>query len=398
MRPLPSGITEQQWVDLIRGTPEMRVKADVLLNGQVVAEDIPILDGQILQDATAARFARLNCTIATPDRLPATAGDVLVPTGYELRVAIGLVVRAASGAWAYWFGEQALWLGGPATWGGNPEDEIAWVPQGVFPISQSDIATPGKVTTISAWDRSWRVQRAKFEAPYRIEPDTNYADAIADLLADRMPGIETNFPSIDFDTPLLVFDEWSDPWAAAQRMARSCGYALRFDADGIAEMVPDAAFDGEPEETISTSANAVRLRHSLDAEGTYNAQTVVSSNPSNDDVYSATVTDDDPDSITYWDGPFGHVPADPVQSEFARSDAHCEAEARSRLNKTRGIAASVDATAAPNPRRTAGSLVLIEAEEFGMSQPHIIDRLTIGLTPSMPSTLTTRTRQVVTLG
>lgn len=346
---------------------EFETSVDVLLDRVVVEAGLAVVDGTIAYDRGAARLARLDsCTFADPLRVPTGPDDILTPYGYELRA-----------------------------WRGIPGELL---PLGTFPIQQSKVGAVDLLTVVSAMDRSQLVSDARFEDDYQVAAGTNYATAIEDLIDAGVPDLEYLFPSVSFTTPLLTFAAQEDRWEAAQRMARSIGHEILFDGLGRCVMRPEPTFDTEPVATIAVGSNMIDAAVSLDRTNAYNKVIAFSTNASTGAQYRGEATDDDPESPTFYDGPFGRKPRF-YSSEFIASNAQAQSAASAILASNLGVAKSVDFSAVPDPRLECSDVVRVTCPSLGLDDLHIIDTLTIGLGPEAPMTGMSRAQEgVATVG
>lgn len=347
---------------IIARSHTLETRVDVLFNREVVAEGLAVVDGTIRYDRGAARLASLDCRIADPLRIPTGPTDQLTPYGYELRV-----------------------------WRGIPGELVAL---GTFPIQRSYVDAVERVTQVQGVDRSQLVSDAKFVDDYQIAAGTNLADAIEDLIADGVDGLEYLFPSTTFTAPLSTFGFDLDRWVEAQRMTRSIGNEILFDGLGRCTMRPEPTFDTEPVASIEVGANMISAAVSLDREPAYNGVIAYSSNASTDDQYRAFAFDDDPSSPTFYDGPFGRKER-AYASPFINSDAQALSAAEAILASNLGVAKMIDFSAVPDPRLECSDVVRIVCPALSIDALHIIDSLTIGLGPEASMTGTSRAQEGV---
>lgn len=347
---------------IIAGPHDLEVRADVLLDRVVIEEGLAVTEGRLRFDRAAARLAALDCTIADPLRIPTGPTDILTPFGYELRV-----------------------------WRGIPGELL---PLATCPIQQSAVDAVTGLTRVAGLDRSQLVSDARFEDDEQIAAGTNYATAIEDLISAGVDGLEFLFPSTTFTTPLLTFSAQDDRWEAAQKMARSIGHEILFDGLGRCVMRPEPTFDTAPTLVIADGANLIDVRVSLDRAPAYNRVIAFSTNASTGAQYRGVATDDDPQSPTFYDGPFGRKPRF-YASEFIASDEQATSAAAAILASELGVAKAVDFSALPDPRAECSDVALITNERTGIDALHILDSLTIGLGPEAPLTGASRAQEGV---
>ena len=352
----------------VAGSHRMVTKVDVLFNREVVAEWLPVVDGTVTFDASAARLASLNVTVADPVRLPINPGDVLGPFGAELAVSRGVMIG----------------------------DTVELVQLGVFPIQSSDIDGDVLSTSITAEDRSRTVSDARLEDTVQVPAGTNYADAIADLVTDGMPGLEVVFPTVGHTTPLLTFDAQSDRWDLAQQMATSIGHQVLFDGAGRLVLRPEASFQQAPSMTIAEGQNMLSVRLRLDRATAYNRVIAVGRNASTGATVRGVATDDDPASPTYYDGPFGRKPRF-FASEFIATGQQAETAAAAILAGQLGVARTLELVAVPDPRIECGDVIAVTRQALGINETHIVDGVTIGLGPESAVEIRTRSNQLAVL-
>lgn len=348
----------------VTGSYRLATRADVLFDREVIYQGVTITSGDVIYDRTAARLARATVNVADPLRVPVAPDDILTPFGYELQ----------------------LWRGVADPSG----DDMASL--GVFPIQSSSVDGVSFLSNISTEDRSRLVSDARFEDDYQIAAGTNYATAIEDLIDDGVSDLEYLFPSTTYTTPTLTFAAQSDRWEAAQQMAKAIGNELLFDGFGRVVMRPEPTFDDEAVATVAEGSNLLGMTVALDRSTAYNRVIAAGRNASNDDQYRGVATDDDPESPTYYDGPFGRKPRF-FYSEFIASDAQAESAAAAILAANLGVAYSVDFSMLPDPRLECSDVVLMQRSALGVDAFHIIDSLSIGLAADAPMHGLTRTRQ-----
>lgn len=378
---------------IVSGSHLLVTRVDVLFNREVRVEGLPLVDGTVNYDRTAARLARFQGTFADPLRLPLDSSDIYTPFGYELRIWRGVGVDPGNGDYLYYDGEQ-LFFNGEALTLGNPEATIELVALGTFPIQSSFIDGVSLVTDVTCEDRSRLVSDARFEDDYQVAAGTNYADAIEALVAAGVDGLEYLFPSTTFTTPLLTFAAQSDRWEAAQGMARAIGMELFFDGLGRLTMRPTPTFADNPVKVIreGEGGNLVAVGIELDRTEAYNRVIAFSSNAAVDPPVRGVATDSDPFSPTYYDGPFGQKPRF-YSSPFIVTQEQADSAAAAILADELGVASGLSFSAVPDPRLECGDVVLFQRAVLEVDDAHIVEKLTIGLGPESPMTGTTRVRQ-----
>lgn len=343
-------------------------KVDVLDNGVPIASDLPILGGSVTVDATANIHRRGALTVAdaTGVLVPNDPADLLAPYGREVRIFRGLMVK------------------------GKPE----YIAVATLRISKAESSERGIYVT--AADRSRSISRARFEAPYIVPAGTNYGTAIRQLLESRLSGVETRFAGTNRATPLLVFDQSTDPWSAAQSMAKALGYSLLFDPYGVAvlEPIPDPSTQ-EPvwyydEGPLSMLLDAVNV---LDDEPGYNG-IVVDAEPTATVPFHSVVYDTNTSSPTYAAGPYGKVPRF-YRSPLITTQAQADSAAAAMLIRERGGSEQVRIATIPHPAHETGDLVHIRADDQGINDNYLLGSFLVPLSADGTFDATTHMRRTL---
>lgn len=338
----------------LAGNQRASVRAEAWLSG-VRLGTLPALDGTVTVDATRSVLRSVNFTCTGDETTTAdTVWGWLSTLGVELRVWRGLYVAGA----------------------------LEEVPLGVFVVT--DVERAKDVITVNGSDRSIRIQRARWTDPYAIAAGTTLAAALNGLLADRWPAV-TSVIAVP-DTVVLgskvTLDAGadSDPWSDAREIAESFGYDLHFDATGNAAVrsIPDpmsspvvAAYAyGEQSVVIDDTKRTT-------FERTYSG-VIVSGEGSDVEVpVRAEAWDEDPQSPTYFEGPFGKVPYF-VTSNLITTEAQAAAVAIARLPLVKGRVESISWTQIVNPAHDALDVVEVEWED-GTTSRVILDVVTVPL-------------------
>lgn len=335
---------------------------------------LPVLAGGVTVDATAAIRRSLDVTVVDDDGswLPVTETSALTPYGNEVRPYRGILL---------------------------PSGDVEYVPLGVFGISAANVTDTGNGVTIQVqgYDRARRVQRARWTDPYVIAAGTNYATAIQDLIANRLPGTIFSFMLTTRTTPLLVLgvERDHDPWKLAQEMAAALGAELFFDADGVCVLRPEPDPATAP---VSWSyaegeeAMILGVKRSLSDEGAYNHVVVTGESTSNTAPVRGEARDEDPASPTYYLGDFGDVPFF-VTSRYVTSSAMAVDAAEALLLRVRSLTERVSFPSIVNPAHEGSDVVTVVRAEAGVDDLYVLESFTIPLGATQAMEATTRKRR-----
>src|SRR5690606_14618420 len=163
----------------IRQSHTIATQVDVLVDGDVRHTITTAIGGQVTLDAKAQTRGRLDLQLVDDpygSLLPLTPTDLLAPYGQELHVKRG--VRYPDGT------SELIGLGVYRIESPTPQDG----PQ-------------GRMISVTGYDRSKRIQDARFEEPYQIAQGTNYTEAILEQLLDAWPDMPHPFPTTSRGTP-----------------------------------------------------------------------------------------------------------------------------------------------------------------------------------------------------
>lgn len=341
--------------------------ARLLVGGTPIGDPLPVLGGQVTLDRTQDTMGTCrNLVLAGGDSLPDAA-----PYGAEVAIAVG--VR-------------------------YDDDTTELLPVGVYPIQVTSTDLRTWALRAQLTDRSQRVRDARFEDEYAIAAGTNFGAAIQAIIDSRVPGLTYSLTPTSYTTPALVFPAWSDPWAAARKMARDIGMELYFDGAGVVVMRPTPAVKTTADWTIAEGERGALIGGdvTLDRGPAYNKVVATGENASTAAAGTApptgSATDTDPTSRGRYDGPFGRKPRG-YSSPFITTNAQAAAAAASILADSVGVARSINLTALPNPAIEPGDTVLVHRAPLVDNELHLVDVVNIDLSPSTAMTLSTRARR-----
>lgn len=145
-----------------------------------------------------------------------------------------------------------------------------------------------------------------------------------------------------------------------------------------------------PVEFIDTGDAGVMVdtNESIDRSQTFNGVYITGQATPVSAAFSMLVTDDDPDSPTYWGGPFGKVVRIENTSAIQSSEQGFYS-GTALLNDSLGLTRPLAIRAAPNPALEAGDVIQVDFDD-GRSERHLIDTVTHDLGPSDSLAITTR--------
>lgn len=344
-------------------------RADLLRNGVAVVSGLRVTGGSVEVDGNADVRRRCSLTVVddTGVLVPNDAGDPLSPYGNEVRVYRGVSTSATG-------------------------DEL--VPLGTFRIASAHVDSFG-VIAVQGFDRARAVSRARFETPYTVPSGIDYSGAIVALITSRLPYVTTSVAAVVTSTStVLVFDQGSDPWEAAQNMAESIGCELFFDPMGVCVLRPRPDPVNDP--IVATyapgaTATILSVENALDDEPGYNG-VVVDGEPPNLAPVHAVVYDADPASPTYANGPYGKVPMF-YRSQYITTIEQATAAANAFLRANRGGTEQLTFEAIPNPAHDAGDLVRVTRTEIGVDDAYVVESFGIPLAVDGSMKVTTRKRR-----
>jgi Domain of unknown function (DUF5047) len=264
--------------------------------------------------------------------------------------------------------------------------------------------------TVEVSDRGWIVQNATLEAPWHVSAGTQWEDAIIELLLDRYPAAEFDIPiRAETTTPAITLDEAANPWDALQTWAaQACGGRLFFDPLGVCRLTEETilsggnapvwSYNGAPaslpyDEQDWTNLALYDEEKNWTTENSFNRVIVTGTSSSGVTSVRGIATDDDPDSPTRYDGPFGKKPRS-LTSELITTTPQAELAALTELQSVLGLGETLKIPSIVNPALAPGDSIQVTRPELGIDTVHVIDEFPLPLRGGRQD-LTTRVRRVI---
>ncbi|MCG5464236.1 DUF5047 domain-containing protein [Micromonospora sp. MED01] len=333
---------------------------------------IPIHDGDVQLDGTADVRSTLELTTIDTNLWPTGAGSLLAPYGNEVFVRRGIAFGSGT---------------------------VEWVSLGYHRIdtSEQDDAPDGPIR-VSARDRMAGIVDGRLTAPRPFPAATTRGALLTALVTEIYP-----WATIEWDDTAerdeaigrqTIAEE--DRYAVCNDVVTSAGKTWWWDHRGIL-VVRTPTPVGSPVWDVNHGENGVlvELGRRLTRSGAYNG--VVATGEGADTAYPAraVAVDTNPNSPTFWGGPFGKVPYF-YNSPLLTSVARARAAAATTLARMTGLPYAVDLTSVPNPALEPGDPIRVTYP--GRTETHIIDRMTIPLTVEQPLSASTREQSTVLTG
>jgi hypothetical protein len=332
--------------------------------------DLPVTSGSVTVDATSQVRRIGTVGIGAGIYWPDDPLDILSPLGSELAVEYGILL---------------------------PSGLTEWIPVIRGPIT--DVARSRPTTgneaalTVTVADRSSKVAEARMDQPTQTVASATTVSEIRRLITEVLPTVTVT--DLTGSTQVAAqIDIERERWAdGVEKLADSIGAEVFADPLGAFVIRPQPLLTNTPVWTVAAGAGGLLI--SIDEKKTrdltYNR--IVASGQRTDGIPPvwAVVSDTDPTSPTYINGPFG-IKTRFFASPLLTTTAQCTSAATSWLARTTGMHGSVTLTVLPNPALDVGDVLLVR--DGAVATAHIIDTLTVPLSPKDPQQITTRSLQL----
>lgn len=311
-------------------TPVFEVKL-FRTDGSVVALEhtggsVPVDRGQAV---------RRTCTVTSADisLIPRTPNDQLATYGARLRIARGV---------SYGDGSKEL------------------VPIGVFRLDSVDGDPSEGPVTLQGKSLEACVADDKFTEPYKATGTV--VGAASALIQRSLP--DADVISLIEDTPIgaRTFDVEADPWAGVQEIAAAAGAECYTNADGvfvIAALPELLATPAVWEVAAGEGGVYVQGSRGMSSDKVFNGCLARGENTEeNVAPVEYLAFDNDVNSPTYWNGPFGRRPDFYTSSTLITVNA-CAQAANLKLIAGKAPNASGDFSSLPNPALECGDVIRV---------------------------------------
>lgn len=364
-----------EYLEALRGSHKMVADARVLTTFQTGVDpdgtEIPIISGDVSQDATASVRATLDLTTDGTRMWSNMPSGLLTPYGNEIFVRRGID-----------FGD------------GTRE----WVSQGYFGIYDIDQkgGNLNNPITITAYDRMKGIADARLVAPIQFPAGLLLGDIVLQLVTEVYPLATIEWDDTtdaDVLTRSLVAEE--DRYEFLNDLVTSRGKIWYWDYRGVLVIkdVPDPTVSVY---NVNSGAGGVMvdMARSISREGVYNAVVVMGEGADTVQPVRVVVTDDNPLSPTYWEGRFGKVPRF-YSSPFITEESQAVRAGNSLLLQSKGLPYNVDFTTIVNAALEPFDPVNIHTTEG--DEIHVIETLVTPLVAADAQTATTREQSLIAL-
>jgi hypothetical protein len=275
-----------------------------------------------------------------------------------------------------------------------PDSTSELAPLGVYVIERFQTETgSGYGVSFGGSDLYSMVNRARLESPRTVKGPSRIEvckDLIREALEPNLPWGDVIFrvlPGVvDDDLKSTLIER--DRGTAIRDILTGAGIRGYFAADGAFEFSPQI-YESKPSVwTLSTgdTGTLISVQEATNREKIYNIVVAIGESNSNDEEkppVSAVARDTNPDSPTYWQGPFGKVPYF-YSSQFITTEVQAQTVANALLPTVRGAAATFDVSTSPNPALVPGDVVtVIFGTEAGVEvSTHMISSFSVPLVPA----------------
>lgn len=328
--------------------------------------ELPILDGDVAFDPTAEIRSNVDCAVQWP--WPSSKDSPLNIYGrMELFVESGVV-----------YGDGAT----------------EWVGLGYFRLNDLDQRpAPTGPISIKAPDRMEHLIRWRLPFPRQYDSASTIRAVIQDLVNEVYPGVPVVIEGFNPDVAIgysMVVEE--DRYGPLIEIAKSHGCTMFFDYQGRFLMRPVPDIGAPPVAYIRSGRNGtlVEAARGLSNTTAYNGFVATGEQASDVDPVRVLVTDDNPNSPTYWGGPFGKIPKF-FSSSFIVSEDQARTAATAMRTRETGVPYTVTFGAVPNAALEPLDPVGVVFSETG-TELHVLDKLSIPMTAKGRMTGTTRSK------
>lgn len=344
--------TSVAFTQAVRSSHRLAMFCDVIYDGIVIYEDVPIVAGSVSEDRT--RFVRRDGTITvSPTLAPSLLSwtDTLVPNGAEIKP------------------KRGVYLAG---------NSFEVVPLGVLLIVDVDLDRDGQVV-VRVQDRAARMAEDKLIGGY--DASGLGTQAVVDALVARTyPDLTVTWDVTLTDPTIPGGTVFTGTAAAAvQSLVAGVGGEFRFDADGDPEVVPLPTLAAAVSvETLNEGADGVIVsrRDKLTRTDAYNAVVVTGESVGDGETpFGAAYITSGP--MDYYGGVFGRIVKE-VSAPNLTTDAACQDRADELIGDGVGLPHTVDLSILPNPALQAGDGVMVVNSLGGVTR-HLLARVTVDL-------------------
>lgn len=378
-----------QFLSVIRNSHQFLTTAILLTPSgatgtALIGRALKVSNGAVTLDSTADIRGAIDMTVIETWPTGNSTAD-LVPYGTEIAVSRGVVLA-------------------------NGATESA--PLGIYRISDIEQAgAPFGALRITAVDRMGGVKDALLESPVYCPVGTSYATIFNILLNGGTLG--SNTANAVYSFPIVI--QWdatdstgsgniltvgltaeSDRFQFLNDLVVGLGKVWYFDYRGIL-VIKTPPNPAVPVFSVDSGHNGVLVsaHRTLSRSNVYNAVIMTGEALNSLPPPMYTVRDTDPNSVTYYYGPFGKVPqtfSDPSITNLTQAIA----AATTKLNLGKGLPYHVDFTQVPNPALEPLDVVSIVYPDDITAQPHVktethvLEQVVIGLSPADAMSCSTR--------
>jgi hypothetical protein len=254
------------------------------------------------------------------------------------------------------------------------------LPYGVYGVYDvDDVVQRGTTIRIAGSDRSRLLAEATQEDFYTVTVGVDFADAIRDLILDRIPDAQFEFAATGYPTSgavILGGDPGSDPNADVQRLAAAVGCEVLPTRTGtwMLRPVPDTTV-GDTTLTFGRGRyKATAVTRAWSRDPWYNG-VVVTGDRAGATIVQATAFDLNPESPTYY---YGRVKkAWREQSELAFSTGQAQTQANALLRQKLRRSERHTITTLPNPALELGDIAALDLPSARASTRQSVDAITL---------------------
>lgn len=330
---------------------------------------LTVLDGEVEVDGTARIRSTLDLTVAG-EHWPTLATDPLAPYGQEIYIRRGIQYS---------------------------DSLVEYVGLGYFRVEEVERDEPGGPVRVTGSDRMAGIDEANLLTPRQFGVTASLGFIVSTLVLEVYPSATIVWDDDTDDTVLsrALIAEGSR-YTFLDDLIRAAGKIWYWDGDGKLQIksLPDST---DPVATIATGPGGALLRaeETMTRRGVYNAVVVAGEASDIYDPVIGVAIDSSPTSPTYFYGRFGQVPRF-FSSPAVLSNSQAQAAAATMLRRGLGLPYSLDLDLYPNPALEPYDPVLADTPD--RYQTHMLERLTIPLTPDGVMRARTREQSTILIG